>query len=119
MAERIVITAMGICSALGDNLEEHLTGLLSGQSGLSIVENVSTLHRDHIRVGELKHTNDFLAQQLGLPVVNHYSRTGLLGIWALKEAIAQAGLTPTEVAQLSMVMASSVGGDGYNRALFL
>ena len=110
MAERIVITAMGICSALGDNLEEHLTGLLSGQSGLSIVENVSTLHRDHIRVGEFKHTNDFLAQQLGLPVVNHYSRTGLLGIWALKEAIAQAGLTPTEVAQLSMVMASSVGG---------
>ena len=110
MADRIVITAMGICSALGDNLEEHLTGLLSGQSGLSIVENVSTLHRDHIRVGELKHTNDFLAQQLGLPVVNHYSRTGLLGIWALKEAIAQAGLTPTEVAQLSMVMASSVGG---------
>ena len=110
MAERIVITAMGICSALGDNLEEHLTGLLSGQSGLSVVENVSTLHRDHIRVGELKHTNDFLAQQLGLPVVNHYSRTGLLGIWALKEAIAQAGLTPTEVAQLSMVMASSVGG---------
>ena len=110
MAERIVITAMGICSALGDNLEEHLTGLLSGQSGLSVVENVSTLHRDHIRVGEIKHTNDFLAQQLGLPVVNHYSRTGLLGIWALKEAIAQAGLTPTEVAQLSMVMASSVGG---------
>ena len=110
MAERIVITAMGICSALGDNLEEHLAGLLSGQSGLSVVENVSTLHRDHIRVGELKHTNDFLAQQLGLPVVNHYSRTGLLGIWALKEAIAQAGLTPTEVAQLSMVMASSVGG---------
>ena len=110
MAERIVITAMGICSALGDNLEEHLAGLLSGQSGLSVVENVSTLHRDHIRVGELKHTNDFLAQRLGLPVVNHYSRTGLLGIWALKEAIAQAGLTPTEVAQLSMVMASSVGG---------
>lgn len=110
MAERIVITAMGICSALGNNLEEHLMGLLSGQSGLSVVENVSTLHRDHIRVGELKHTNDFLAQQLGLPVVNHYSRTGLLGIWALKEAIAQAGLTPTEVAQLSMVMASSVGG---------
>ena len=110
MAERIVITAMGICSALGDNLEEHLAGLLSGQSGLSVVENVSTLHRDHIRVGEIKHTNDFLAQQLGLPVVNHYSRTGLLGIWALKEAIAQAGLTPTEVAQLSMVMASSVGG---------
>ena len=110
MAERIVITAMGICSALGDNLEEHLAGLLSGQSGLSVIENVSTLHRDHIRVGELKHTNDFLAQQLGLPVVNHYSRTALLGIWALKEAIAQAGLTPTEVAQLSMVMASSVGG---------
>ena len=110
MAERIVITAMGICSALGDNLEQHLTGLVSGQSGLSVVENVSTLHRDHIRVGELKHTNDFLAQQLGLPVVNHYSRIGFLGIWALKEAIAQAGLTPTEVAQLSMVMASSVGG---------
>ena len=33
-----------------------------------------------------------------------------MGIWALKEAIAQAGLTPAEVAQLSMVMASSVGG---------
>ena len=110
MAERIVITAMGICSALGDNLEQHLAGLLSGQSGLSVIEHVPTLHRDHIRVGELKHTNDFLAQQLGLPVVNHYSRTGLLGIWALKEAITQAGLTPTEVAQLSMVMASSVGG---------
>ena len=65
--ERIVITGMGICSCIGDNVQETFTHLSQGKSGLSTIELLDTLHQDHIKVGEVKHTNEALTNILDIP----------------------------------------------------
>jgi 3-oxoacyl-[acyl-carrier-protein] synthase II len=108
--ERIVITGMGICSCIGDNVQETFTHLSQGKSGLSTIELLDTLHQDHIRVGEVKHTNEALTNILDIPKENSYSRTSLLGILALREAIKSASLDGESFHSLGLIMASSVGG---------
>ena len=108
--ERIVITGMGICSCIGDNVQETFTHLSQGKSGLSTIELLDTLHQDHIRVGEVKHTNEALTNILDIPKENSYSRTPLLGILALREAIKNASLDEESLHSLGLIMASSVGG---------
>ena len=108
--ERIVITGMGICSCIGDNVQETFTHLSQGKSGLSTIELLDTVHRDHIRVGEVKHTNEALTNILDIPKENSYSRTSLLGILALREAIKSASLDEKSLHSLGLIMASSVGG---------
>ena len=108
--ERIVITGMGICSCIGDNVQETFTHLSQGKSGLSTIELLDTLHQDHIRGGEVKHTNEALTNILDIPKENSYSRTSLLGILALREAIKSASLDGESLHSLGLIMASSVGG---------
>ena len=108
--ERIVITGMGICSCIGDNVQETFTHLSQGKSGLSTIELLDTVHREHIRVGEVKHTNEALTNILDIPKENSYSRTSLLGILALREAIKNASLDGESLHSLGLIMASSVGG---------
>ena len=47
---------------------------------------------------------------MGLPEVNAYSRTSLLGIIAIQEAIANAKLTSKDLSHSGLIMASTVGG---------
>ena len=108
--ERIVITGMGICSCIGDNVQETFTHLSQGKSGLSTIELLDTLHQDHIKVGEVKHTNEALTNILDIPKENSYSRTSLLGILALREAIKNPSLDEESLHSLGLIMASSVGG---------
>lgn len=108
--ERIVITGMGICSCIGDNVQETFTHLSQGKSGLSTIELLDTLHQDHIKVGEVKHTNEALTNILDIPKENSYSRTSLLGILALREAIKNTSLDEESLHSLGLIMASSVGG---------
>ena len=108
--ERIVITGIGICSCIGDNVQETFTHLSQGKSGLSTIELLDTLHQDHIKVGEVKHTNEALTNILDIPKENSYSRTSLLGILALREAIKNASLDEESLHSLGLIMASSVGG---------
>ena len=110
MGDRIVITGVGISPSLGQGLPIHTEGLLSGSTGISRIDYIETLHREHIKVGEIKRSNEELAASLGIPPVNAYSRTSFLGIEALGEALQSAGLSKDEITQIPLVMASSVAG---------
>ena len=101
---------MGINSSIGNTVGENFYALTHRQAGISRIENVVTIHADHIKVGEIKRTNAELFSALQLPEVNAYSRTSLLGIIALQEAIANAELTPKDLSHSGLIMASTVGG---------
>jgi 3-oxoacyl-[acyl-carrier-protein] synthase II len=119
MYPNIVITGMGILSALGDTLEAQWEQLKHQKQLLSEPEVLNTRHKSAIKVGEIKRTNAQLAAQLGLPPENNYSRTALLAILSARQAIAQAQLTPDALAQTGLVFASTVGGmDMTERYLF-
>ena len=92
MSKKVAITGMGIISSIGTTIEENFQSLLNNKSGISTIENLNTIHKNAIKVGEIKLTNKQLAQQLNLLPENTFSRTSLLGAIAAKEAINKAGI---------------------------
>ncbi|WP_288897804.1 beta-ketoacyl-[acyl-carrier-protein] synthase family protein [uncultured Capnocytophaga sp.] len=110
MPPKIVVTGMGIISSIGNSVEANFYALTHKRTGLSVIENLVTAHKNNIRVGEVKLDNNQLAEKLHLPIVNAYSRTSLLGIIAVKEAIANANLTPKQLGNAGFINASTVGG---------
>mgnify|MGYP003134693298 FL=1 len=110
MSKGIAITGMGIISAIGNNVAENYDALINQRKGITRVDNVETIQRDEIMVGEVKFTNDELIAQLNLPPENNYSRTAMLGVIAAKEAIASAGITDIKKYKTGIVSGTSVGG---------
>jgi 3-oxoacyl-[acyl-carrier-protein] synthase-1 len=110
MSKGVAITGMGIISAIGNNVSENYDALINEKKGITRVDNVETIQRSEIMVGEVKFTNDELIAQLNLPPENNYSRTALLGAIAAKEAIANAGITDIKKYKTGIVSGTSVGG---------
>lgn len=110
MNKSVAITGMGIISSIGNNVAENYQALIHKRIGISRIDNIETIHRDEIMVGEVKSTNDELIAQLNLTPENNYSRTALLGVIAAKEAIADAGISNIKKYKTGLVSGTSVGG---------
>ncbi|SRX52942.1 beta-ketoacyl synthase [Aequorivita sp. CIP111184] len=110
MGKGVAITGMGIISAIGNNVLENYDALINGRKGITRVENIETIQRDEIMVGEIKFTNDELIARLNLPPENNYSRTAMLGAIAAKEAFTNAGITNIKKYKTGIVSGTSVGG---------
>ncbi len=110
MSKKVAITGMGIISSIGTTIEENFQSLLNNKSGISTIENLNTIHKNAIKVGEIKLTNKQLAQQLNLLPENTFSRTSLLGAIAAKEAINKAGIKNINEYKTGFISATSVGG---------
>lgn len=109
MSKGIAITGMGIISAIGNNVSENYNALISSKSGVSKITHIDTIHANQIMVGEIKTTNAEFEQQLGFPK-NSYSRSPILGIIAIREAIAQAGITDINDCKTGLISSTTVGG---------
>lgn len=110
MSKGVAITGMGIISAIGNNVAENYDALITGRKGITRVDNIETVQRDEIMVGEIKFTNDELIAQLNLPSSNNYSRTAMLGAIAAKEAFASVGIVEIKKYKTGIVSGTSVGG---------
>lgn len=101
---------MGIISAIGDTVEENLRSLVDLKPGISRIENLDTVHKDAIRVGEIKKSNKELAKYLNLEEENNFTRTAMLGVIAARQAVQNAGITDMGEWRTGLVSATSVGG---------
>jgi len=101
---------MGIISAIGASVEENFNALLSGKTGISVIENIETIHKDSIKVGEIKKSNEELLQQLQIYGANDFSRTAMLGAIAAKQAVENAGIENINDYKTGLISATSVGG---------
>lgn len=111
MAERIVITAAGILSALGYGLDDNLHALRFAQSGLRYPRILESVHAGEFVMGEVALSNDALSAMLDLPAgQNGYTRTTLLAMAAMKELINTAGIEMLRSVPLALVNANTVGG---------
>ncbi len=110
MNKGVAITGMGIISSIGNTVEENLLSLLNQTPGISVIENIKTHHKNNIKVGEIKASNEELINQLGLPDSNSYSRTAMLAEIAAKEAVKNAGITNINKCKTGFISATSVGG---------
>ncbi|HLV43245.1 MAG TPA: beta-ketoacyl-[acyl-carrier-protein] synthase family protein [Brumimicrobium sp.] len=110
MEDRIAITGMGIVSAIGMNAAENLMSLKGNKHGISKIEHIDTTLKDKILVGEIKKTNLELEEILGLPALNNFSRSSMLGAIAAKEAIGDAEINTEGNTSIGFVNSTTVGG---------
>ena len=107
----IAITGLGIICAIGNNSQQVLDSLVNRKTGVGMMKYLQSCHTE-LPVGEVKLSDDELKTLLGLPVGSLYSRTTLLGAVAVKQAMADAGLSADMLAGKKVVLISgtTVGG---------
>ena len=110
MSKSVAITGMGIISAIGNNVEENYLSLINGEKGISKISKIDTIHKDCIMVGEIAYANADLEKFLNLPADHNYSRSGLLGAFAAKQAVENAGISNMAKYRSGLISASTVGG---------
>ncbi|MCD0464309.1 beta-ketoacyl synthase [Flavobacterium sp. ENC] len=106
----VAITGMGIISSIGNSVEENLDSLLHENRAITRVRNITTIHADINKVGEIKKTNPELIDELDLPTDNNFSRTAMIGTFAAKQAVENAGITAINEFRTGLISATSVGG---------
>lgn len=116
MSERVVITGAGIVSAIGNNQQQCLESLKAGISGIGKVRYLDTVHHE-FPVGEVKMSNRELCATLGIDDGEVHSRTSLLGIMAVKEALSQSQVHGIDSA-LTLISGTTVGGMDVSEQLF-
>ena len=108
MKESIVITGSGIVSSIGLDKQETLSSLLAGKSGVSPVRYLKTAHRE-FPVGEVPLSDEEMKSRLGIHA-EPTTRTVLMGMLALDEALGEARLLGTDGRRAILVSGTTVGG---------
>lgn len=107
---KVAITGMGIISAIGNSVEENFDALINNRKAITTVDNIPTVHRDVMKVGEIKKSNGELALELGLSSDNNFSRTAMIGVIAAKQAVLNSGISDINEFKTGLISATSVGG---------
>ena len=101
---------MGIISAIGRTPEEQFSNLVQAKSGLQKLQQIDSIYRNKIRVGEINSFNEQLAKELNLSHDHNYTRTAILGCLAAKWAVSDAGLSLSDLKNDALISATTVGG---------
>lgn len=99
----IAITGEGIVSAIGNSKQEVLQSLVEEKTGIGEMKYLQSSHHE-LPVGEVKLSNEQMKEMLGIPTDQLMSRTALLGMLAIQEALQNAGMG--ELAQKASAPAS-------------
>lgn len=111
MAEKIVVTSLGILSALGNGSDENLQSLLSLKSGVHTPTLLQSIHAHEFIMGEVAYSNDALSSMLGLPMGNNgYTRTSLLALVAMQEVMKGIDKDLLQSEGFAYINANTVGG---------
>lgn len=111
MPDTIVITGVGIVSAIGNDQAQTLDALLAGRTGIGPVRYLHS-SRCTFPVGEVKLSDEEMKRLLGI-TAEPTTRSALLGMMALREALCQASLFPSSPAAAPapcLVNGTTVGG---------
>lgn len=110
MKPSIVVSGMGMYTALGKGLQANYNALSHQEHALGPLDFLKTTHAASFPFGEIKQSTQSLLQSLQLPIHKGYTRTSLLGITALQEALLHAGLHSFNQLKVGIVNATTVGG---------
>ena len=108
---RICITGMGVISAIGNSVTANRVALQQGITGISRVSGFSSKYAGQMPFAEVKTSTADLEKQLNI-TEQGVTRTSLLALQAVQEAIADARLNPEQLtdAGTALIGASTVGG---------
>ena len=87
----IAITGEGIVSAIGHDKTAVLESLREGRSGIGEMRYLPSVHHE-LPVGEVKLSGDEMKSLLGIDISQEVSRTALMGILAVRQALEDSRL---------------------------
>ncbi len=99
--EHIVITGEGIVCAIGTDKPSVLASLREKRSGIGTMRHLNSVHRE-LPVGEVPLSDDDMRNLLGLGDAPFISRTTLMGMLAVRQALADAGVDEAMVRERSL-----------------
>ena len=114
-SKRVVITGEGIISAIGNDKPTVLRSLFDGKSGIGPIRYLHSVHTE-LPVGEVKLSNDEMKALLNIPAHKEVSRTVLMGILAIQQALNDSNPNsqhPTPITQTCktvLISGTTVGG---------
>ena len=118
MTAPIYITGTGVVSAIGLGKAATLEALLSNRSGVGPLKYLKTEHKE-FPVGEVKLTDAEMRERLGIPQDAVTTRTALMGMLALGEALEEAQLTPDMLPKVGFISGTTVGGMDMSEQYYL
>ena len=109
---RIIITGMGLISAIGDSVKENRDSLQFERSGIDHIRFYKTAYAGRLPSAEVKHSTEALNRKIFGKPNPSITRTSLLALHAAEEAIRDSGLTAAQLAstETALVGATTVGG---------
>ena len=119
---------MGIVSALGNNVGETLTTLQAQKSGIAPLHYLRTSHTE-FPVGEVKMSNEEMMRILNISEKQPTTRTSLMGMLAVREALQSASLPnsseegacfpPLDGLRVAFINGTTVGGMDKSEQFYL
>ena len=82
----IAITGEGIISAIGHDKATVLESLREGRSGIGEMRYLPSTHHE-LPVGEVKWSDEELQSRLSLDPSGKFSRTAMMGMWSIRQAL--------------------------------
>ncbi len=106
---KIAITGAGIISAIGNDKEQTLSALREGRSSIGVMRHLQSCHKE-LPVGEVELTDEELKVKVGLNQDAEISRTTLLGIEAVRQALDEAKIKKQEGKKIIFISGTTVAG---------
>ena len=108
---KVVVTGMGMITAIGDSVTANRQSLLQGHSGIGRAVYFQSKYAGLLPFAEIKHSTESLRDQLKINQPG-ITRTDLIALHALREAVADAGLSQAvlQADSTALIGASTVGG---------
>jgi len=110
LSKKIYISGISAISAIGNNVAENFDALINQKSGIGKITQLNTIHKNEIPVGEIKLSDKQLKEKLSITDNQAYTRTALLGITAVKEALKNAEISEINKYKTGIVSATTVAG---------
>lgn len=108
MSSPVYVAGVGVITAIGNNVAEHLVAFKQRNAGMGDITLLDTRHKGELPVAEVKLGNEALADLAGLSP--HTSRTKLLSLVAAREALNDAAIPDFGKLRTGLVSANTVGG---------
>lgn len=109
MGKNIVITGEGVVSAIGNDKDTVLNSLRSNRTGIGEMMYLKSSHHE-LPVGEVKLSNEEMKAMLGYGASELISRTTMMGMLAVGQAIEEAKLVQQQGLKIVLINGTTVGG---------
>lgn len=107
--KNIVITGEGIISAIGQNKSAVLESLRERKTGIGRMKHLRSVHQE-LPVGEVDLSDEEMKSLLGMESSKDISRTSLMGMLAIEQALKEARVKSHEGLRIVLISGTTVGG---------